>query len=147
MGPRCCIIAVRLSAGLCPCIPLIVKRVLRVLSAFFCSPMRTNWLEDVEAASAVVGAAVLCSVFAQRSFTQPSGLTSEIVCWSLLPILLTAVERPGTGIPALSDYSNIRGKSIWAIAACLTIACAYEEENGLAEFMVSSTFETREVYS
>ncbi|GIZ49848.1 hypothetical protein CKM354_001286700 [Cercospora kikuchii] len=74
--------------------------------------MRTNWLEDVEAASAVAGAAVLCSVFAQRSFTQHSVLTSEIVCWSLLPILLTAGETPGSTIPTLSDYSNIRGKSV-----------------------------------
>lgn len=96
--------------------------------------------DNVEALCALVGASLFCSLLVQRSFTQQSELPSEIICWTVLPLLSKYTRWPVTRTVGISDLSDIRPipfRSLWVIAAGVTVSSAYKSENGIIELLVS----------
>jgi hypothetical protein len=105
-------------------------------------------LENVDIASALVGATVSCSLLAQRLFTRQSELSSEILSWTILPILLKINRWPNISAKRSFTYPDTQptsSKTLWMVAASLTIASVYKAENGIVELSVIATSGTKRV--
>lgn len=101
--------------------------------------MRMRW-ESIDSTTVFGGACLFFSFVVQRSFDQQSELYSEILCWTLLPLLLRVRER----LFKTSRYQDLSGDSdlkptflnnlwLWTIAASLAVSCLYRSELGIVE--------------
>jgi hypothetical protein len=102
---------------------------------------------DIDITSVLAGAALLCSLFTQRLFTRQSELCSEILCWTILPILLLksrGLRNADVKIPlTVSDTQPLSSRTLWLAATSLTAVSVYRAEIGLVELQVSITFPGR----
>jgi len=88
-------------------------------------------------------AAVLSTVVAQHLSSRQSEVSSEALCWILLPILfmvanqpkvLTVSREPLASKPT-SRYASSR--SLWIVAVCVVTACSFKAEIGMIVLLVS----------
>ncbi|KAM5445523.1 hypothetical protein MaudCBS49596_007429 [Microsporum audouinii] len=103
-------------------------------------------MNDLGRATSWTGAALLCSVLVQHLSTNRAELCSEILCWSMLPIVFKAAGRSGAagrssraGPLSLSlGYSQAQrsssSASIWIAALSIASACLARAEVGLIAF-------------
>lgn len=102
---------------------------------------------DIDITSLLAGAALSCSVVTQRLFTRQSEICSEILCWTILPILLLKsreLRNVDFKIPlTLSDTQPLSSRTLWLTAASLTAVSVYRAETGLVELQVSVAFPDR----
>lgn len=107
-------------------------------------PLRFQWIDPIAASA---GAAVLCSVLTQHLSSSQAELSSEVLCWAILPILVTVAKRSTTGIndlprplsqssAASSGYQPARSRGSWLVAAGVAAACCYRAELGMIRFLV-----------
>jgi len=107
--------------------------------------MWSSSLKDVNLIVAFAGAAVLCTVLSQYLTTsRPFELSSESVCWILLPVLFTAEKRSKFNVisaeslapePPSRSTSSI---SLWIVAVSLVAANYFRAEVGIIGLLVSS---------
>jgi hypothetical protein len=95
-------------------------------------------------------AAVLCTVVvAQHHSSRLSEVSSEALCWVILPILFAIAKRSDADISsraALSDslIPNAGPRpaspiSLWTVAICVTAASCYKAEIGAITLLVSNS--------
>jgi len=89
-------------------------------------------------------AAVLCTLSVQRLTYRQSELYSEILSWTLLPILFR-VARPQEKnleyVLIIPEARPVNSRSLWIVATSLVISCWCQAEIGMISLLVSKAFE------
>ncbi|KAH7121458.1 hypothetical protein EDB81DRAFT_813991 [Dactylonectria macrodidyma] len=102
-------------------------------------------LADVDPATGSAGAALLCTILTQCLSSRPSELTSEVLSWSLLPILFKSTRPsdlhtiPKTASPINLTSSSTSTRSLWIIAAGITASSVCNTESNVVAYLPALT--------
>ncbi|KAH7121851.1 hypothetical protein B0J13DRAFT_456712 [Dactylonectria estremocensis] len=102
-------------------------------------------LADIDPVTGSAGAALLCTVLTQCLASRPSELTSELLGWSLLPILFRSTKPsdlhtiPKTTSLGETPSTHTSKRSLWTIAAGITACCVCKTESNVVGYLPALT--------
>ncbi|KUJ23249.1 glycosyltransferase family 90 protein [Mollisia scopiformis] len=93
-------------------------------------------LKTIGQVTAAAGGAISCTVLVRRLSSQQSETSSELLCWVILPFLsrIKASRDINTNSraasPSIAEPHHASSRSLWVVAACLTVASCFQAEIG-----------------
>ncbi|KAK2855667.1 hypothetical protein FQN49_004965 [Arthroderma sp. PD_2] len=91
------------------------------------------------------GAALLCSVLTQYLSSRRVELCSEVLCWSILPVVFKVAGRPGgskssrAGPFSYPQAQSSSAASLWIAALGIVTFCLFKAETGMVGFFPALT--------
>jgi len=108
-------------------------------------PGKLGALEDSSLSPVITASvALLCATSAQYLSSKQAEFYSEIICWSLLPVLFYITEIEGSPRTITPPNSTVRRptswRSMWIVALGITLATMYRSELGNIKLYVKHAY-------